>query len=151
MDKKKKTCCFTGSRDCNLSFNYMYNVVLDLCSKGFLYFGVGGAVGFDTLAAKCVLTAKSVNPEIKLIVVAPFLGQEKYFSSKQKKEYYEIVKKADKVVYVEEKYSKSAYLHRNRHMVFCSSLCVAFCPRCSGGAFYTVQYAKAVGVSVRFV
>lgn len=151
MDKKKKTCCFTGSRSCSLSFSYVYDVVLNLIEEGFCFFGAGGAIGFDTLVAKGVIKAKEAHPHIKLILVLPFPEQPKLFTSAQKKEYFELIKKADKIVYIDNKYSNDAYLRRNRHLVTCSSLCVAFCPRCSGGAYYTARYAYAVGVPVRFV
>ena len=40
-----------------------------LVSKGFKYFGTGGALGFDTIAAQVVLSVKATNPEVKLILV----------------------------------------------------------------------------------
>lgn len=147
----EKVCCFTGSRACELTGDYVYKVVLDLIHKGYKYFGTGGAVGFDTLVAQGVLKAKHSHPNIRLILVLPFKNQDRFFSAKQKKQYAEILHTADKVVYIAENFSNSAYLKRNRHLVNNSALCVAHCPRATGGAYYTVSYARAVGTPVVFV
>ena len=40
-------------------------------NSGYLYFGAGGALGFDTLAAQTVLDLKKDYPQIKLILVLP--------------------------------------------------------------------------------
>lgn len=46
-------------------------IVTLLVSKGFKYFGTGGALGFDTIAAQAVLSVKETHPEVKLILVLP--------------------------------------------------------------------------------
>ena len=55
---KEKTCCFTGHRDIpsgayQLIFKKTEEMVESLIQKGYLYFGAGGALGFDTIAAFC--------------------------------------------------------------------------------------------------
>ena len=151
MDKKNKTVCFTGHRDCKISYEDVYNVVLGLCEEGFLYFGVGGAVGFDMLVSKCIIDLKKIYKNIKLIVVIPFFGQEKYFSMDQKKEYYKILNGADKVVCLNEKYKKGAYLMRDRHLINNSSLCVGYLRKYKGGTCYTIKYALKMGVEVKII
>ena len=50
-------------------------ILVDLIENGYRYFGVGGALGFDTLAAQTVLDLKTSYPHIKLILVLPCLSQ----------------------------------------------------------------------------
>lgn len=44
---------------------------------GYCYFGVGGALGFDTLAAKVLLELREIYQHIKLILVLPCIEQTK--------------------------------------------------------------------------
>ena len=60
---KEKTCCFTGhreipERDYNLLKQKTKNAIVALIGKGVIYFGAGGARGFDTIAAETVLELK---------------------------------------------------------------------------------------------
>lgn len=64
---KKKTACFTGHRKIALGqrkivAERLKNTVDSLISEGYRYFGVGGALGFDTLAAQCILYLKKQYP-----------------------------------------------------------------------------------------
>ena len=64
-----------------------------------MYFGAGGALGFDTLAAQCVLSLKNQYTHIKLILVLPCITQTKGWSENDIAIYEEIKSQADKVVY----------------------------------------------------
>ena len=49
---KQKTCCFSGHREIpsgtyQLIFKKTEDMVESLIKKGYLYFGAGGALGFD--------------------------------------------------------------------------------------------------------
>ena len=74
------TCCFTGHRILPRGkekqiFEKTKEVVIELIGKGVKYFGTGGAIGYDTLAAHAVLSLKEKYPFIKLIVVCPCKNQ----------------------------------------------------------------------------
>ena len=77
---KLKTCCFTGHRQLlkkdrdNIKQKLEFSIEL-LIQSGYLYFGVGGALGFDTLAAKTTLQLRERYPKIKLILVLPCVSQ----------------------------------------------------------------------------
>ena len=67
-DKKRNiTCCFTGHRDMPAGEaeqvrRWLKAVVLNLYqSHGVRYFGAGGALGFDTLAAETVLELRAAS------------------------------------------------------------------------------------------
>ena len=104
---REETCCFTGHRAIPLSGQifirkHLERVLESLIEKGMIYFGSGGAIGFDTLAALTVLKLRETHTQIKLIMVLPCHGQDKRWSKKDKKIYACILKQADKVVYTSE-------------------------------------------------
>lgn len=56
MDMRAKTCCFTGHRSLNGAEKLTVGVRLrktikELVKQGVVFYGAGGALGFDTLAA----------------------------------------------------------------------------------------------------
>lgn len=149
---REKTACFTGHRKIppesisELS-QRLKNTLLRLIEEGYMYFGAGGALGFDTLAAQCVLSLKNQHPHIKLILVLPCITQTKGWSENDIAIYEEIKSQADKVVYTSREYSRGCMFKRNRHLVDCSSVCVAYLTQEKGGTAYTVNYAKEHGLT----
>lgn len=149
---REKTACFTGHRKIppesisELS-QRLKNTLLRLIEEGYMYFGAGGALGFDTLAAQCVLSLKNQHPHIKLILVLPCITQTKGWSENDIAIYEEIKSQADKVVYTSREYSRGCMFKRNRHLVDCSSVCVAYLTQKKGGTAYTVNYAKEHGLT----
>ena len=113
-----------------------------------MYFGAGGALGFDTLATQCVLSLKKQYPHIKLILVLPCITQTKGWSKNDIAIYEEIKSQADKVVYTSHDYFRGCMFKRNRHLVNGSSACIAYLTQEKGGTAYTVNYAKEQGLAV---
>ena len=79
MDKREQTCCFTGH--CHLPvgeeetiWQCVLEYLLPLLDQGVHYFGVGGALGFDTLVAEKLLELRRRYPQIRVILVLPFRG-----------------------------------------------------------------------------
>lgn len=148
-----KTCCFSGHRRIPLGKvrtieRRLEKTIIDLIDQGFLYFGAGGALGFDTLAAKTVLKLREVHPEIKLILVLPCKTQASLWSQADKRTYEEIKSQADKIVYISDEYTRGCMYERNRHLVDNSSICVCYLTKDSGGTAYTVKYARKKGVQI---
>lgn len=57
MNLKDKTCCFSGHRNLGkYDYNYVYqrtkDIITLLAENGIVYFGTGGAIGFDTIGRK---------------------------------------------------------------------------------------------------
>ena len=150
---KEKTVCFTGHRKIpsesipELS-RRLKNILLRLIEEGYMYFGAGGALGFDTLAAQCVLSLRKWYPHIKLILVLPCTAQTKGWSKDDIAVYEEIKNQADKVVYTSHNYFRGCMFKRNRHLVNSSSVCIAYLTQEKGGTAYTVNYAKKQGLTV---
>ena len=123
-------------------------ILVDLIENGYRYFGAGGALGFDTLAAQTVLDLKARYPHIKLILVLPCLSQADSWSSHDQEVYEYIKAAADKVVYTSREYSKGCMHKRNRHLVDNSSACVCYLTEKTGGTAYTVEYANRMNLFV---
>ncbi len=146
IEVKDKTVCFTGHRELSpLLFPFikrkLKKTVEELIRNGCLYFGAGGALGFDTLAAQTVLDLRMKNPQIKLILVLPCKSQADLWSQKDKEIYEDIKIQADKIIYTSEDYTKGCMHKRNRHLVDHSSVCVCYLSKQTGGTAYTVDYA----------
>ena len=80
MDLKQRTACFTGHRKIppeqqEKVARQLRKTLIELVDSGYRYFGAGGALGFDTLAAQTVLGLNSDFPQIRLILVLPCLSQ----------------------------------------------------------------------------
>lgn len=152
-DKRLHTVCFTGHRyipqDRYDALKVQLTDLLEnLIRQGYCYFGCGGALGFDTLAALTVLSLQEKYPEIKLILVLPCYDQCKGWLEKDVKVFNDILERANKVVYVEKNYTPECMFKRNRHLVDNSSLCISYLTKNTGGTAYTVKYAKENGVKI---
>lgn len=155
VELRRKTCCFTGHRDLPLekaqeiaeqTTNEIRRLIVN---HGVCFFGVGGAIGYDTLAAKILFRLRETDfPNIKVILVYPFDGYTDRWSAMQKAEYKRLFPQYDKVVCVCGNPSKEAYLARDRHLIDSSDYCIAYCIRDYGGTAYTIRYAKQRGVSI---
>ena len=147
LDKKEVTCCFTGHRIIPKSKEYEIfkktkDAVISLIEKGVKYFGTGGAIGYDTIAAQVVLSLKEKYPFIKLIVVCPCKNQDARWNEKQKQAYRGILKLADKIVVLSDTYYNGCMQVRNRHLVDNSKYCICYLTRNFGGTYSTVRYAN---------
>lgn len=141
------TCCFTGHRDILSEHKDDIDIrtqteIVDLIKMGYTNFVSGGAIGFDTIAANCVLELKKTYKELKLFLILPCIEQAKLWSISQKEEYERIKTLADKVEYTQENYTRGCMHKRNRALVDCSSACICYITKAKGGTAYTVNYAK---------
>lgn len=153
VDKKMETCCFTGHRDIPPGLipsltEVVKGQIKALFSQGVIYYGVGGAVGFDTLAAEVLFELRVEHPQIKVILVYPFNGFDSRWQEGQRMRYRALLPKYDKRVCVSQTPGRDAYLMRDRHLVDCSAHCIAFCSRSYGGTAYTMRYARENGRQV---
>lgn len=147
------TCCFTGHRrlppyDRDVLEARLERTLRRLIADGFTYFGAGGAVGFDTLAAQTVLRLREEFDHIRLILVLPCANQADGWEEHDRLLYEQIRSRADKVVYISEEYTDDCMKRRNRHLVDHSAVCVSYLTHYGGGTGYTVQYAEKCGVRV---
>lgn len=150
---KERTVCFTGHRNIpagqyDTVYHRLKDVFAGAIGRGYRYFGAGSALGFDTMAAQAVLELKRTYPFIRLILVLPCPSQASRWKEQEQKVYERIKSQADKVVYTSQRYTKDCMYRRNRHLVHCSSMCISYQARSTGGTAYTVRYARKRGLAV---
>ena len=157
IDLRQQTCCFSGHRsipqkDLPLILNRTEQIVCQLIHQGILFFGLGGAIGYDTEVTKLLFLLRAKEyPQIKIILVYPFEGFSLGWNEKQQVEYSRLFSLYDKTVCVATHAFRGAYLARNRHLVDHSSHCICYCTRTTGGTAYTMRYAAMHGVIVKNV
>ena len=154
-------CCFTGHRPDALpafgdeqseemqSLVYLLNRAVEAAIEdGVTEFYVGGAQGFDTLAAECVLRQRAVHPALSLHLALPGQNQTSGWRSADKARYARILEQANEVWYASELCSPESMRRRNRFLVDQTGRCIAYLRRMRGGTLYTVNYALDSGIPV---
>lgn len=161
MTEKDISCCFTGYREEKFSFSFelenkgysefserLVAAIFDLYEKGCRNFYNGCAYGFDIASAEILLLLKDKCPDVKLIAVIPFLGQENSWSDSWKMRYKAVINSADSVIVLGDAYSKAIYHIRNRYMVEHCSKVITYFDGESGGTGSTLKYAEKKDLSV---
>lgn len=145
------TCSFTGHRILKKDFNSekLFNVIEKIIESGYRTFLVGMAWGFDLKVFETLLNFKNKN--IDIIACVPCENQERYFKNSEKEKYLEYLKKADKVVYVSDKYFDGCMQKRNRYIVDNSSILVAYLYSNMGGTKNAVSYAQKQGKNIIYI
>lgn len=151
---RDRTVCLTGHRNIDAGEQAAIRTRLrylvdDLIRSGCRYFGVGGAQGFDMLAAEYLIQLRDSRHDIdniKVISVIPFEGWMEDWPEEMKIRERRILKASDKVVVLSKEYHSGVYYARDRHLVDSSSVCVSYCRHKTGGTAYTVRYAMAQGL-----
>ncbi len=146
-------CCFSGHRDIPPHERERLEALLDeyidkMVGCGRRGFICGGALGFDTMAARAVLRAKKRHEGIVLELAIPYRGVERYRGEADRLEFEYILSGADSARYIAESYDRDCMLRRNRYMVEHSEVCICYLTRNKGGTAYTVAHALKMGREV---
>lgn len=159
------SCCFTGYRPQKLPFpvdpgnreyiafeNALMDTVFELANNGCRVFYSGMAMGFDIIAAECVLTVKKTprfrEAGIELVCAIPFKEQANKYPAEWKERYGKVLEEADKAVIISNEYYRRCYYDRNRFMVDNSDCVVTWFDGSRGGTKNTVDYATSIGRKV---
>lgn len=154
MVDKKTVACFSGHRklpqDCTELQANLEKAIIVLIEQGVVFFGSGGALGFDQVAASTVLRLRADYSQIKLVMVLPCPPEQQSlkWNNEQKKRYYEILGQADKVRILSPRYTNSCMHDRNRHLVDNSAYLICYLREQQGGTYYTVNYAERQGLKI---
>ena len=153
MDMRAKTCCFTGHRSLSGEEKLkvavrLREIIAEQIKTGVVFYGAGGARGFDSLAAQIVPEMKKEYPQLRLILVLPCEDQTREWRSEDIAVYEDIMRRSDKVVYVSREYTPDCMHKRNRHLVDHSGTCICYLTRSTGGTAYTVDYARKRGLRI---
>jgi uncharacterized phage-like protein YoqJ len=145
------TVCFTGHRQIDAAHMMALPALLKAqiakqIEAGATHFRAGGAIGFDTLAALCVLEQKKQYPHIKLDLILPCRDQDASWSAQDRGAYRFVLAEADSVTYLYDSYHEGCMLERDRRLVQGSDVCIAFLTKSKGGTAYTAAYALKSGL-----
>ena len=148
-----KTCSFTGHRRIAPSHEKKLRELLCRAVKyaydnGCRKFIAGGAVGFDTLAAREVIRFRISHPDAALVLALPCVNQDENWSDSQRDAYSYTLSVADEVVYISEEYTETCMKERNRYLAEEADIIVAYVSRYASGAGQTVRMAKSLGKQV---
>ena len=154
------SCCFTGYRPQKLPFkvsredsgytefeNMLINEIMELTECGCTTFISGMAMGFDIIAAECVLDARELikDTSIKLICAIPFIDQSEKYPAFWKEKYDRLLEECDEAVLISDKYFRSCYMKRNMYMVDNSDVVMTYYDGLPGGTKNTMEYALKKG------
>ena len=152
-DSRMTGCCFTGHR--NIPTGAYQTIARNLgrltetlCRIGITDYYVGGALGFDMIAAVTILNMKRCFPQIRLILALPCRSHTAHWSDIEREQFQRVLARADEVIYVSESYSRACMQLRNRYMVDHSRMCICYYRGQPGGTRNTLLYAKKQGLSV---
>lgn len=149
-----KNVVFTGHRHLNRDKvsqikKITKSKILELYNKGYRDFYCGMAIGFDLLAAQCVLSLKSTYQDIRLIAVEPFPGQSSNWSMYNKILYKVLKNLASEIITLESHYSNGVMLRRNDYMLDKCNIVICYYNNSrKGGTFYTVKRARKQGKEI---
>ena len=148
-----KCCAFTGhrrieerhrSRISDLlvrAINYAY-------SEGCRTFITGGALGFDTLAAKEIIRFKMSHSDVRFKMVIPCKNQADGWSDLQISLYEYTLSNADEIEYVADDYNESCMRDRNQRLADYCDIMIAYQSKPYSGAAQTVRMAQRAGKTV---
>ena len=148
-----KVCSFTGHRKIERSHFGKIDDLLDRAiayayGEGCRHFCVGGAVGFDTLAARRILLFRMTHSDAELHVIAPCKNQCDGWSEAQIGMYEYILGAADCVEFISDEYTKDCMRLRNQRLVDLADMVIAYVSRYNSGAAQTVRFAERAGKTV---
>ncbi len=148
-----KACSFTGHRnissECVNPLERLLSRAIDFVyNEGCREFYTGGALGFDTMAAKLLIRKRLRCPDIKLIVVIPCVNQSEKWGYFAREMYDYIVSNADEVIFTSEEYTSDCMKIRNAKLVELCDVLIAYSGKEYSGSAQTVRMAKKAGKTV---
>ena len=153
----QRSVCFTGHREVSENtvklFNRLYTCLENLITtENATDFYAGGAVGFDTIAAKCVLSLREKYKDIRLHLVLPCPNDEqtKGWSAGEKFDFRIILQRADSVEITSPSRTKDCMKIRNARLVEqADSFCVCYYDKTvKSGTGQTVGFAQKNGLTI---
>lgn len=147
------SCSFTGHRKIEYSriapLEELLGRAVDYAySQGCRSFYCGGAIGFDTMAAKAVLEKRIFHRDIRLIIVMPCEEQTLGWSDRNKDIYDYILSEADECICISKEYTKSCMRERNLYLAERCDMLVAYVGRNNSGSSQTLRFAESLGKTV---
>ena len=148
-----KSCAFTGHRKIEERHkgrieDLLLRAISFAYSEGCRTFITGGALGFDTLAAREVIRFRLSHPDARLLIVIPCKNQSESWSPSQISLYEYTLINADEVEYIADIYTDGCMKERNQRLADLSDMMIAYVNRPYSGAAQTVRMAAKDGTPV---
>ena len=149
---EERICALTGHRELPADFdrNALYDALDDLIREGCTYFCCGMARGFDLTALECLVDLKQ-RYHVRIEACIPYAGYEHGMSAGDRKKYRTLLSWCEIKTVLYPAFFNGCFLARDRYMVDRADLLLAYCKKPTGGAAYTVRYAKQQGKEIRFI
>ena len=152
-EKDMRACSFTGHRSITASHR---DEIIPLTARAIEYaysegcrdFYVGGAVGFDTVAAREVIRFRMSHPDVRLIMLLPCMNQDERWSGRQRSAYEHILSSADEITYISESYRDGCMRERNLQLAERADILIAYVGRRNSGSAQTAKMAENLGKKV---
>ena len=146
-------CSFTGHRQISPEVreglsDLLRRAVEYAYAEGCRTFMTGGAIGFDTLAAKEVIRFRMSHPDVRLVLILPCLNQDEKWTSYQRSSYNFTLGAADEVIYTSEEYTNTCMAERNALLAERADMLIAYVGRLRSGAAQTVRMAERLGKKI---
>lgn len=147
------TCAFTGHRNIKPEHRsgmteLLWRAIDFAYKKGCRRFITGGAIGFDTEAARQVIRYRIEHPDVLLILFLPCLDQDAAWSVRQRDAYDYILSAADQVRFLSEGYDKGCMRRRNQAMAEECDIMIGYVGRDRSGGSQTLRIADSLGKEV---
>ncbi len=147
------SCSFTGHRQ--IKAEHAQNIS-GLIDKGIAYaysegcrdFYSGGAIGFDTIAARAVIRFRISHPDVRLILCLPCIDQALLWSKPQIEDYEYLVRSANEIIYASEEYTDTCIKERNMMLAEHADIVIAYVGRARSGSSQTARMAERLGKTV---
>lgn len=154
-EREIRSVCFTGHRQVPFSpvLNSRLRKTLEVLIKdGAVDFYAGGALGWDMLSARIVLSLRDRYPQIRLHMVLPCSPQEQSGSWKaaDRKIFSQLLQRADSVESLSQYYYDGCMKKRNLRLVELGDCCVCYYDpsRFASGTGQTVRMAEKKGIKI---
>ena len=152
-ENRIKSCSFTGHRTIKHAHepkirDLLCRAVEYVYSLGARTFFAGGAVGFDTLAAKEIIRFRMSHPDVRLVLLLPCTNQDERWTAAQRSVYEFTLSSADEVVYLAEEYTDDCMRRRNEALVREGDVLIAYVGNSRSGAAQTARMGEKAGKKV---
>ena len=144
------TCAFTGHRKIKQEHraamtNLLQRAIGYAYDKGCRRFITGGALGFDTEAAREIIRFRMNHPDVSLVLFLPCLDQDASWTAGQRDFYDYILSSANEVKYISETYDKTCMKRRNQAMAEECDIMIAYVGHTRSGSSQTFRIASTLG------
>ena len=154
QEKRLHRCCFTGHRPEKLEQSeeevqeWLTDQIENAIDDGYLTFITGMAMGVDIWAGEIVVRLREQDPRLHLIAAVPWQGFSARWKPEWKKQYEQLLKRADLVRYISRTYNPEVFTIRNKWMIDHSSRVIAFYNGSDGSTKEMIETAKEAGLEV---